>query len=565
MSEDARRYALGVDYGTNSCRALVVDVATGEELADSVFAYPSGREGILLDPSDPNLARQRPLDYLRSFTESVRQVLAKAGRAADFDPRQLVGIGVDTTGSTPIPVDRDGVALAERDEFGDHPAAQAWLWKDHTGTHEALEITDLARRMGRPYLARCGNVYSSEWFWSKILHCARSAPEVFDAAWSWVECCDFIPAWLTGNRSPGRMARSVCAAGHKAMYAESWGGLPDKEFLGALDPRLAELCERLYDRAVPSDHEAGRLVEPIAREVGLPAGLPVAVGAIDAHMGAVGSGVRPGRLVKVLGTSTCDMAVAPAEARLADIPGICGMVPGSIVPGLWGVEAGQSAVGDIFDWFVRRLAPAEFAGPDGHGRLSDAAAELQPGASGLLALDWNNGNRCVLVDARLTGLLLGQTVHTTAPEVYRALVEATGFGGRMILERLAEYGVGVDEVVTCGGIATRSELVLQLYADILNRPIKRSRSAQSCALGAALFGAVVGGAYDSVPEAQDRMTGTEDTEFRPRPEATTVYDELFGHYRTLHDAFGTQEYRGRLDHVMKNLIALRDRIRHRSP
>ncbi|HOI55705.1 MAG TPA: FGGY-family carbohydrate kinase, partial [Phycisphaerae bacterium] len=366
------------------------------------------------------------------------------------------------------------------------------------------------------------------------------------------------PAYVTDRLAPATMSRSVCAAGHKAMYHESWGGLPSKAFLGRLSPDLASLRDRLYDRAVPSDRIAGRLAGAVAAKVGLPAGIPVAVGGFDAHFGAVGSGIRPGTLVKILGTSSCDMMVHAGESALADISGICGIVPDSILPGMTGLEAGQSAVGDIFHWFVTQFVAASTAKGDPHKNLSREAAKLMPGESGLMALDWNNGNRTILVDSQLTGLLLGQTLHTTAAEVYRALIEATAFGALTIIDRFEEYGVHVREVVTCGGIAEKNPLLMQLYADVLNRPIKSSRSGQTCALGAAMFGAVVGGAHKTMAAAQRRMTGVKPTVYRPRAAAVRVYADLYRIYRRLHDSFGTAGAPVRLDRVMKELIAIRD-------
>jgi len=557
-----RQYALGVDYGTNSVRALLVDVSDGSEVASHVVNYPSGEAGILLDAQDPNLARQNPADYIAGFYKSVRGALGAAARQRGFQPAEVVGIGIDTTGSTPLPVDRSGTPLALKPEFQKDLAAHAWLWKDHTAHAEAAEITERARRGAYGYLAKCGGTYSSEWYWSKILHCQRTAPKVFSAAYSWVELADFVPAFITGNLDPLTLPRGICAAGHKAMYNDQWGGLPSKEFLGGLDPALAELRDRYAAQAVPADRQAGLLSAEVARKVGLPAGLPVAVGAFDAHMGAVGAGIKPGTLVKIIGTSTCDMMVAPMDGRLPDIPGLCGIVPGSIIPGMYGLEAGQSAVGDIFNWFVKYLAPRQYtAKGDAHANLTRAAAQLRPGESGLLALDWNNGNRTILVDPLLVGLLVGQTLHTTAPEIYRALVEATAFGALRIINRLEEYGVAVKEVVNCGGIAEKNPFVMQIYADVCNRPMKISRSAQTCALGAAIFAAVVGGAYRSVEQAQRRMTGVKAQVFRPRKAAAKTYAELYPLYRTLHDAFGTSGFDGQLGRLMKDLIAIRNRVR----
>ena len=461
-----------------------------------------------------------------------------------FKPDQIIGIGVDTTGSTPLPVDRHGHPLAFDRRFAKHPAAMAWLWKDHTGVAEAGEITALARKIRPQYLAKCGGTYSSEWFFSKILHCLRTSPEVFDAAYLWVECADWVPAMLTGTEAPDELTVGVCAAGHKAMYNDAWGGYPDAEFLAQLDPKLGELRSRLRPKAHTIDRAVGGLTLEWAARTGLPAGMPVAVGAFDAHLGGVGSGIAPGTLVKIIGTSTCDMMVVPLGDKLADIPGLCGIVPGSILPGYYGLEAGQSAVGDIFNWFVNYIQPlGKKAGS--HEALSAAAAKLAPGESGLLALDWNNGNRTVLVDQRLTGLLLGQTLYTTPAEIYRALIEATAFGALTIINRFEEYGVKVEQIVNCGGIAEKNPLVMQIYADVTGRPIKISRSAQTCALGAAIAGAVVAGkaagGYANYADAQKAMTGLKPRVFQPNPAAHAVYKELYSLYRKLHDAFGTQQ------------------------
>ncbi len=562
MTTSPRGYAIGVDFGTNSVRALVVDVADGSEVAAHVSEYLSGEAGVLLSPNDPNLARQNPADYIDGFVSSVGRAVGDAKGGRGFSVEHVIGIGIDTTGSTPIPVDRDGTPLALHAEFHDDLAAHAWLWKDHTAHAEAAEITAKAADHPDRYLAKCGGVYSSEWYWSKILHCKRSAPRVFSAAYSWVELADFVPAFITGSTDPHTLARGICAAGHKAMYNEAWGGLPSEDFLASLDPDLAALRQRYATPALPADRVAGGLSEDMARKVGLPAGVAVAVGAFDAHMGAVGAGIKPGTLVKIIGTSTCDVMVAPMDEPLQDIPGLCGIVPGSVIPGMYGLEAGQSAVGDIFNWFASQLAPQHYtATGDPHTNLSRAAEEVPPGASGLLALDWNNGNRTVLVDPRLTGLLVGQTLSTSAPEVYRALVEATAFGALTIINRLGEYGVSVKDVVNCGGIAEKNPFVMQIYADACNRPMKISHSAQTCALGAAIFGAVAGGAYRNIESAQRKMVQPPSVVFRPHKAAAGVYAELYELYRQLHDTFGTADHAQALGHVMKSLIAIRDRTR----
>ena len=560
--ERGARFAIGVDYGTNSVRALVVDVRTGEEVATSVWAYAHGEQGVVLDGRDPDLARQHPADYAEGFIESVAGAVGLAQGQPGFEPHLVVGIGVDTTGSTPLPVAADGTALALQDAFREDPAAMAWLWKDHTSHAEAAEITERARRGGLPYLAKCGGTYSSEWYWSKLLRCVRTSSRVAEAAGGWVELCDYVPALVTGNIDPSLMARGVCAAGHKAMYHPAWGGLPSEEFLEGLAPGLSRFRRRYAPRAVPSDRRAGGLIAAFADRVGLPAGVPVAVGAFDAHMGAVGAGAAPGTLVKIMGTSTCDCMVAPLDGDTPDIPGVCGIVPESILPGMLGIEAGQSAVGDIFNWFVSRIAPGGYgSGDEMHARLSEEAAKLKPGESGLVALDWHNGNRTVLVDPLLTGLLVGQTLHTTPPEIYRALVEATAFGALKIIDRLAEHGVGIERVINCGGIAEKSPLVMQIYADVCNRPMLVSRSGQTCALGAAIFGSVVGGEHPDVPSAQRAMTRIRDRAYHPDPESARLYERLYRVYTQLHDAFGTTRFDGSLHRVMKDLINVRREAR----
>ena len=558
------QYAVGVDYGTNSCRSLIVNLETGAEVASHVYAYPTGQMGVIGDPRDPNVARQSPADYRDGLEEIIAQGIAKA-TAADpgFAPERIVGIGVDTTGSTPMPVDRAGVPLALLPEFKDNPNAQAWLWKDHTSHAEAAEITALAAKSRPHYLAKCGGTYSSEWFWAKALRCLRADSRVFEAAFSFVELCDWIPALLTGEEDPLRLKRSVCTAGHKAMYAQAWGGLPDEEFLAALDPALAALRGRLFENAYTSDIRAGGLSAAWAARSGMREGVAVAVGALDAHMGAVGAGCAEGRLSKILGTSTCDLMVARNDKPLADIPGVCGIVDGSVLPSYFGIEAGQSAVGDIFLWFVNNLVPDSFGATQGakFAALDEAAAKLLPGESGLLALDWNNGNRCVLTDPRLSGMVVGQTLHTTAPELYRALVEATAFGARMIIDRVREYGVPVNEMVACGGLAVKSPFLMQVYADILDIPMMVAASDQTCALGAAVFGAVAAGAFPSIEAAQAQVCHVRDRVYRPSPEHAVAYSELFRLYRQLHDGFGTAAWCGAMSNVMKDLIALRERQR----
>jgi L-ribulokinase len=547
---------LGIDYGTNSVRALVVRVTDGRELGSCVVKYPSGREGVLLDTKDHLLARQHPGDYLTCLAKSVRGALAQAGKTRGFSPGDVVGIGVDSTGSSPIPVDAGNRALAVLPKWRKNLHAQCWLWKDHTSHREAARITELAARHRPQFIAKCGNTYSSEWFWSKILHCRKVAPDVFKAAYSWVELADWIPSVLAGVEDPRKIKRGICPAGHKALYSDGWGGLPDKKFLSMLDVGLASLRDRLHDKAYDASEPAGYLSATWAKKLGLRAGIPIAIGAFDVHYGAIGCGVREGTLVKVIGTSTCDCAVVSGRKKVADIPGICGIVPGAILPGFFGIEAGQSAVGDIFKWWVEGVCEGDAAL---HAALTKEAARLQPGQSGLLALDWHNGNRTILVDPLLSGLLVGQTLHTTRAEIYRALIEATAFGARAIIERIEEHGVPVKRVVCAGGIAEKNPLLMQIYADVSGCTMQVAGSSQACALGSAVAAAVVGGAYKDYPSAQKAMTSLKPVIYRPKPASQRVYNKLYRLYRQLHDAFGGVERKADLGPVMKQLLSIKQK------
>lgn len=546
-------FTLGIDYGTNSVRALVVRCRDGQELGSCVVDYPSGQQGILLNPRDHHLARQHPGDYLTGLEQSVRGALAAARRTKGFIAEKVVGLGVDTTGSSPIPVNARNQALAQDRKWAKNLNAQCWLWKDHTSWREAERITALAAQHRPHFIAKCGNTYSSEWFWAKLWHCLAVDPKLFRAAYSWVELCDWVPSVLAGITDPREIKRGVCAAGHKALYSASWGGLPDKEFLALLDPRLADLRDRLYDQAHDASMSAGNLSPAWARRLGLPAGIPLSIGAFDVHYGAIGSGVRAGTLVKVIGTSTCDCGVVSAAKPVPDIPGICGIVPGSILPGYYGLEAGQSAVGDIFKWFVEGL----LADAGLHAELTAEARRLRPGQSGLLALDWNNGNRTILVDQRLTGLVLGQTLHTTRAEIYRALIEATAFGARAIIERFREYGVPIQRVVCAGGIAEKNPLLMQIYADVTGCTMLVAGSSQACALGAAVTAAVLAGEHPNFATAQARMTSLKPLRYVPKPAARKTYDQLYRLYRQLHDSFGGVNRSADLSGVMKELLALK--------
>ncbi|MEC8517928.1 MAG: ribulokinase [Verrucomicrobiota bacterium] len=544
----SQQYSIGIDYGTSSVRSIVVNCGNGQIIGSSVFEYSHGENGVITD-DDPNLSRQHPLDYIDGLKQTVKNAVSDA----DIDPDLIIGIGVDATASTPIPLNENGDALVFDTYFSDKLSALAWLWKDHTSLKEAEEITNYAQKIRPEYLTACGGVYSSEWFWAKILNCLRNDPEVFNAADSWMELQDWIPFLLTGNRTAG-----LCAAGHKGLYSNTWGGFPDDEFLNAIDNRLLKVKNKLPKTAKNIGQEAGKLNFKWAKELLLPEGIPVAIGTIDAHAGAIGTGVKPGVMVKILGTSTCDIAITPITKKIPNIPGICGIAYESVLPNYFGIEAGQSAVGDIFNWFVNKIQPGEKLT---HSELNDQALEIQPGTSGLLSLDWNNGNRSILTDPKLSGLIIGTTLQTTPAEIYRSLVEATAFGARIIIEQLKNYDVKIDRIINCGGIAEKSPLVMQIYADVLNYTMEISSNSQSCALGAAIAAAVVGNKYDNFEEAIDCMTMVDEKKYIPNEGNKKIYDQLFLLYKQLHDAFGEDKNGKKLNNVMKDLIKIRNQTR----
>ena len=544
------KFVLGIDYGTDSVRAVLVDAMTGSEITSAVAYYPRWAEGRYCDPSK-SMFRQHPLDYVEGLETAVKQALAGLPGAGE----KVAGIGIDTTGSTPCATDAAGRPLALTEAFKDNPNAMFVLWKDHTGVAEAEEINHYARTWGgTDYTKYEGGIYSAEWFWSKILHVLRADPQIRNAAHSWAEHCDWLPALLTGTEAG--VKRSRCAAGHKAMWHEEWGGLPPERFLEGLDPVLKGLRDRLYTATYTSDQKAGGLTTSWAARLGLRPGTAVAVGAFDAHMGAVGGQITPSALVKIMGTSTCDVMVAPYEVigkKL--IKGICGQVDGSVIPGMIGLEAGQSAYGDVYAWFKRMLSwPLEELTEtsmidratgeklrqqieDGILRkLSEEAARIPCQETHLVALDWLNGRRTPDADQTLKGAILGLTLGATAPEVYRALVEATAFGARAIADRFRAEGVAIDQVIALGGIAKKNEFVMQVASDVMNMPIKVVSSDQACALGAAMFGAVAAGVYGDIQEAQTRMGGGFSQTFMPGLERAREYQKLYGDYLR----FGTE-------------------------
>jgi L-ribulokinase len=543
----SKKYTIGLDYGTDSVRSLIVSVETGEEVASVVFHYPRWGKGLYCDPAK-NQFRQHPLDYLEGLEYTISEALKQAPPGV---AENVVGISVDTTGSTPVAVDENGTPLSLTAGFEKNPNAMFVLWKDHTGVQEAADINELAKKWAIDYTRFEGGIYSSEWFWAKILHVLREDTGVLRAAYSWVEHCDWIPAILTGNAHPKTLKRSRCAAGHKAMWHESFGGLPSEEFLTALDPVLAGLRERLFKDTFTCDVSAGTLTPEWAVRLGLSASVTVGTGAFDAHMGALGAEIIPYYLSKVMGTSTCDMLIAPLD-EISDklVHGICGQVDGSIVPGMMGLEAGQSAFGDIYAWFRKILEwplttilsetnlldnatkdklMSEISGKI-IARLSEEAAKIPIGESGLVALDWMNGRRTPDANQNLKGAIAGLTLGTDAPRIFRALVEATAFGSKAINDRFAEEGVRIDGVIALGGVAKKSPFVMQIVADVLNRPIKVARSEQACALGSAMAAAVAAGVYKDTTEAQSRMGGGIETEYHPIPENAAKYQELYEQY-----------------------------------
>ncbi|MBD3305641.1 ribulokinase [candidate division KSB3 bacterium] len=546
-----QQYVIGMDFGTDSVRVVIVNVETGKEEATAVSYYPRWSKGAYCDPAK-NQFRQHALDYIESMEASVKDALAKLpGEVAT----QIVGIGIDTTGSTPGPVDESGTPLALRDEFAENPNAMFVLWKDHTAVKEAEEINRVARTWGGTDFTKYeGGVYSSEWFWAKILHILRVDAQVREAAFSWMEHCDWMAALLTGNRDPRTLKRSRCAAGHKAMWHESWGGLPDEAFLVKVDPLLEGLKARLYTETYTSDVKVGGLTEEWASRLGLQPGIAVAVGAFDAHMGAVGAGIQKKTLSKIMGTSTCDMLVAPYDVIGTNlVAGICGQVDGSVIPGMIGLEAGQSAYGDVYAWFKNLLSwPLETLLPETSLvaketaetlreeiqdkiliKLAEEAAQIPVEETGLLALDWLNGRRTPFADQTLKGAILGVTLGTSAAKIFRALAEATAFGARAINEQFIQSGVEIEEVIATGGIAQRSEFVMQVTADVLNMPIKVVASEQAVALGAAMFGAIAAGIYASTLEAQEKMGSGFSKTYMPDAANAAKYDALYAKYQEI--------------------------------
>jgi L-ribulokinase len=546
-----KKFVIGIDYGTDSVRSVVVDTDNGTIVGTSVFEYVRWKKGLYCNPS-VNQFRQHPLDYIEGLEQTVKGAISSLSEDVI---KNIVGITVDTTGSTPVAVDEDGIPLSLKQGFENNPDAMFVLWKDHTAVKEAAEINELARTWGGLDFTKFeGGIYSSEWLWAKILHVLRTSKEVRENAWSWVEHCDWIPALLTGNTKPQQLRRSRCAAGHKAMWHDDFNGLPDKEFLSKLDPVLSGLREKLFSQTYTCDVAIGNLSEEWAKKLGLSADVKVGAGAFDAHLGAVGGEIKPGYLVKVMGTSTCDMLVAPmTEVGERLVAGICGQVDGSIIPGMLGLEAGQSAFGDIYAWFgtllmwpvTNVISAMDWLDEPTKNRireetadkliaeLSEEAESLPVEETAVVALDWMNGRRTPDANQALKGAITGLSLGSDAPRIFKALVEATAFGSKMINDRFISEGMRIDGVIAIGGVAKKNPFVMQIVADVLNMPIKVARSEQTCALGSAMAASVVAGIYKDIPAAQKAMGGGFEKEYHPDPARAKKYETLFCKYKKL--------------------------------
>jgi L-ribulokinase len=544
------KYVIGVDYGTDSVRSVIVNAFNGEEVASAVYYYPRWKDGLYCDASKQQF-RQHPLDYIEGLIHSILDCSQQAGAEI---MSAVKAISVDTTGSTPVGVDETGTPLSLRPEFAENPNAMFVLWKDHTAVEEAGEINERNKKSGTDFLQFVGGIYSSEWFWAKLLHTLRTDKSVAASCYSWVEHCDWIPFLLTGGTHASQIKRSVCAAGHKALWADEFGGLPSEDFLKSIDPLLAGFSSRLFSQTYTSDQAAGVITADWAERLGLPADVLVGIGAFDAHMGAVGGQIEPYHLSKVMGTSTCDMLVVPAhDIQGKMVRGICGQVNGSIIPGMIGLEAGQSAFGDAYAWFKKLIAwPIDNllkakSNADEHTleelrrmiheaiipELSKRAAELPFDVNSEVAVDWLNGRRTPDANQLLKGAFTGLDLASDAPRMFRALAEATCFGAKRIVDRFNEQGVPVRGLIGVGGVARKSPFIMQMMADVMNMPLKIHRSEQTCAAGAAMFAATVAGIYNKVQDAMKAMGRGFDMIYSPSPDKVNLYESRFKKYLEL--------------------------------
>jgi L-ribulokinase len=545
------QFVIGVDYGSDSVRSVLINAINGEEIASSVFEYPRWRDGLYCNAAE-NQFRQHPLDYIEGLEATIKDCLKKAGGSSAANA--VKGISVDTTGSTPVAVDRNGTPLALNPEFEHNPNAMFVLWKDHTAINEAAQINEHAPKFAINYLKYVGGIYSSEWFWAKLLHILRVDDQVQKACSSWVEHCDWIPFLLTGGKNAADIKRGRCSAGHKALWAEEFGGLPPDDFFSSLDPLLTGFTSRLFTETYTSDNAAGKLSAEWAERLGLSTSVVVGVGAFDAHMGAVGGQIEPYHLSKVMGTSTCDILVAPvSEMKDKLVSGICGQVNGSVIPGMIGLEAGQSAFGDTYAWFKNIISwplnnllkdskiidaqTAEALKNEISERiipeLSRQALLLPIEENNELAIDWFNGRRTPDADQALKGAITGLSLGSDAPKIFRSLAEATCFGAKSIVDRFIQEGIPVKGIIGIGGVAKKSPFVMQMMADILGMPIRIHQFEHTCALGAAMFAAVVAGIYPTVEDAMAAMGRGFDVEYHPDRQYQEVYSKRYMQYNSL--------------------------------
>jgi L-ribulokinase len=541
-------FVIGVDYGTDSVRSIIVNARNGQEVAAAVYTYPRWRDGLFCNATK-NQFRQHPLDYIEGLEQTIRKCLAEAGEQVK---KNIKGISVDTTGSTPVAVDKTGTPLALTPGFENNPNAMFVLWKDHTSTKEAAEINDHAAQFEINYLQYVGGIYSSEWFWAKLLHVLREDGAVRNACQSWVEHCDWIPFLLTGGKDVKQLKRGVCAAGHKALWSKQFGGLPPDDFFASLDPLLKGFTGKLFNDTYASDQAAGKLSPEWSERLGLSTDVRVGIGAFDCHMGAVGGQIEPYVLSKVMGTSTCDMMVIPSlEINTKLIKGICGQVEGSILPDMIGLEAGQSAFGDTYAWYKNLLSwplqnllhTSTLISKDIAEKLKDELSDkiiaaLSSEASKLgveekdeLAVDWLNGRRTPDADQLLKGAMTGLSLGSDAPRLFKTWVEATCFGAKAIMDRFTDEGVPVKGLIGLGGVARKSPYIMQVMANVMNKPIRIHKSEQTCALGAAMFASTVAGIYPSANEAMNAMGQGFDIQFKPEPSQVDLYEKRYQKYK----------------------------------
>lgn len=544
----AQSFVIGVDYGTDSVRSVLVDTSNGKEMSSSVFFYPRWKAGLYCNPGN-NQFRQHPQDYIEGLELTIKDCVKRAAGAQNTSDKEIArrikAISVDTTGSTPVAVDKTGTPLALLPGFENNPNAMFVLWKDHTATKEAAEINEHEKKTGTSYLRFVGGIYSSEWFWAKLLHILREDKQVRDACYSWVEHCDWIPFLLTGATDVARLKRGVCSAGHKALWAHEFGGLPPNDFFSSVDPLLNCFTSKLFTETYCADQPAGVISKQWAETLGLPADVIIGVGAFDAHMGAVGGQIEPYYLSKVMGTSTCDMLVAPLdEVKGKLVKGICGQVPGSIIPGMLGLEAGQSAFGDVYAWFKNVLSwPLEHFYENETKKqevvdklisaLSAEAEKLPLNEGDEIAIDWLNGRRTPDANQLLKGAIINLNLASDAPRIFKALVEATCFGAKAIVERFNDQGIPVRGLIGLGGVAKKSPYIMQVMADVMNMPIRIHKSEHTCAMGAAMFAAAACGIYKNVEEAMAAMGQGFDAEYHPNKKNIEYYKKRYLQYKKL--------------------------------